>query len=129
MFEYCYNVMIIIIHGLWMLILTIITGKMSKISVYHFNERSHDNSFFDVCNEYYIKTNNPSMVTPKCKKQIIEDYISYLNTCKDFSNVISGIDFPIFDGVDIVGSQGHYPVMKKCLDEHIKNEVILERNY
>ena len=69
------------------------------------------------------------MVTPKCKKQIIEDYMSYLNSCRDFTNVINQVNFPIFDGVDIVGSQGHYPVMKKCLDEHIKNEVILERNY
>jgi hypothetical protein len=60
-----------------MLILTIITGKLSKISVYH-TWNTTDTSIFNICSDEYIKTNFPSQVSDKCKKKIIQDFIDYI---------------------------------------------------
>lgn len=120
MFQFIYNVIQSIFLSLWMILMTIITGKLPKISLYHFDKQAEYNSPFDVCSDKYIKTNYDSNVSNKCKHVIIDEYINSLSKNKKFSSVVSTIDFPIFDGKDIIGTQGYYNIMQDCLKDYIK---------
>jgi hypothetical protein len=103
-----------------MILLTIITGKMSKVSLYHFDNELENNGFFDICSDKYIKTNYFSNVSDKCKYAIISDFLSNLSRNKKFTSVVSTVSFPIFDGKEIIGTQGYYPILQDCLKDYIK---------
>lgn len=128
MFQFIYNVLQSIFNLFWMILLTIITGKMSKISPYHFDRGLHDNGFFNICSDEFIKTNHPKNVSPYCKKLIIEKFLDEgLSKNKQFLNVTTTVSFPIFDGKEITGSMGCYSVIQNCIEEYIKSEILKEK--
>lgn len=78
MFQFIYNVTQSILVSLWMILLTIITGKLPKVSLYHFDKRAENGGAFDICSDKYIKTNDHSNVSKECKDIIINKYINSL---------------------------------------------------
>jgi hypothetical protein len=108
MFRFIYNVNSTVISSVLFIILAIITGKMPKISVYHFDKGSHFNDLFDICSDTYIKTNSSKNVSDDCKMFIINEFIDYLHKQEEFKNVVSSINFPIFDGKEVIGDKGFY---------------------
>lgn len=117
--QFFYNVCQSIFAFIWMLILTIITGKMSKISFYHFEQQSEDINFFDLCSDKYIKTNYAANVSNGCRENIIQQFIDDLSENEKFTSVVSGVEFPIFNGKAIVGSRSYYPVLQDCLKDYM----------
>jgi len=120
MFRFIYNLFQSILFSAWFIVLIIITGKMSKISLYHFDRQIRGNGMFDVCSDQYIKDDSFSNVSDKLKKRIIEDYINFLSKDDNFENVVGSISFPIFDGRGIIGKRGYYPVMQETLRKYLK---------
>ena len=124
MFQFIYNVMQSISFSIWSIIMTIITGKMVKISHYHMEKNSLDNSAIDICSDKYIKTDKVHLVSEKAKKLIIEDFIEHLSTEGEFYNPVSRANFPIFDGNEIIGESNVYSVMYKCLDNYLNKNCL-----
>lgn len=119
MFQFIYNVFQSISFSIWSIIMTIITGKMVKISHYHLDKSYLDNNAFDICSDKYIKTDKERLVSEKAKKLIIEDFIAYLSTQTNFNIPVSKANFPIFDGDKIIGNSNVYSVMEECLENYL----------
>ena len=122
MFRLIYNVCTSFSLSIWFILMSIITGKISKVSIYHMGKFGI--SPFDVCSEKYIKIENSDFVDSYTKEEIIRKFINHLSKDEKFSNVVDGIDFPIFDGVEITGSTNFNDVISKSLNEFIKNDII-----
>ncbi len=75
MFNFIFNVLLSVVYGLWSIIMTLVTGKLCKISTYHSYHNSHDANPFEVCKDRYIKTQYPTNVSVTCKRQIISDFL------------------------------------------------------
>ena len=118
MIQIIYNIASALVTGIWFFILTVFTGKLPKISYYHFDHQTFNNSFFDVCSDKYKVINRNDMVHEDCQKRIIKDFLLYLQSDKNFKNPISEVDFPIFDGKHIMGSTNINGVMQKSLIEY-----------
>lgn len=118
---YIITVIETLVVSIWMLLLTIITGQPSKVCVYHFTKRSEGNTLFDITDDYYIKTQQVKNVSVLCKEQIINSFVQNLQRNQKFNNVVSSIDFPLFDGKDIVGTQGYTAVLDECLQDYVKS--------
>ena len=108
MFRFTHNVLQTVCFSIISIFLAIITGKMPKISVYHFDKRSRFNDLFYICSDTYIKTNSSKNVSDNCKMFIINEFIDYLHKQEEFKNVVSSINFPIFDGKEVIGDKGFY---------------------
>jgi hypothetical protein len=121
MFKACYNISFSFIVSIHFMILTIITGKMSKISPYHFETNDHDNGVLDVCSDKYKQTHLPSNVSVACKELIINDFLTKLARYPKFDTQVGRINFPIFDGQEIIGTQGYYTVIQDCLKDYLKD--------
>lgn len=129
MFKYLGNVIGTIGISLFTIIMTIITGKLSKISNYHLIHDSIEcDGPLDICSDKLIKTNFSSNVSINCQKSIIMDFIDSLNKNQRFKNPTSQVKYPIFNGQSLIGTQGYYPVLLKCLDEYINDDIIKEFN-
>lgn len=112
MFQLIYNITVTFAYSFWSIIMTIITGKMTKISPYHMDHHSFDCSPISICSDKYIKTNRPSLVSDEAKLRIIQDYIDNLASDPKFRHIMAEVDFPIFDGKEIIGSSNfHSEVM------------------
>ena len=120
MFRFIYNVVQVIFYCFWSLVLTVITGKMPKISPYHFDRQIRGDGMFDICSDKYIEDNTFSNASEDLKRRIIDDYILFLGKQDNFTNIVNPISFPIFDGRGIVGKRGYYPVMKEALTKYLK---------
>jgi hypothetical protein len=120
MFQLCYNISVAIHCSIYHLLLTIITGKLPKISYYHFEKDSLGNNFFNICNDKFIKTNYKNNVSNDCKRLIIKEYIDSLHNDEYFKNAISSARFPIFNGKEIIGNSNSYSVMSDFLDKNYK---------
>jgi len=112
MFKLIYNVFQTIGFSMFSISLSIVYGKMPKISAYHFNTSSQDNGVFDITNDKYIKTNSPDNVSGNCKRIIINEFINHLYSTNEFSNVIEDVEFPVFDGKEVVGNINFFTVVK-----------------
>lgn len=122
MFQFIYNVTQSIFTSIWFIIMTIVTGKMVKVSPYEFDWKKEDNTFFNICNDKFIKTNYDSNVSSKCKELIISDFIEHLSRDNNFHFPTTEIDYPIFDGKDIVGTQTYYSVIQKSLKDYVRKD-------
>jgi len=122
MFQLIYNIISAIFYSIWSTALTIITGKLAKISPYHADKPLlHDNSMFDICSDKYIKTDTPRLVTDWCKERIIKDFINHLSKDDKFIIPVNDAKFPIFDGKEIIGESNVYSVMEDSLKDYIRN--------
>lgn len=121
MFQVIYNVVQAFSFSIWAIIMTIVTGKMVKISHYHIEKNSFDNSIFNICSDKYIKTDKMNMVTDAVKKQIINHFITHLSASKEFLNSTSDIEVPIFDGKDIIGTKGLFPLLDEEKEKFIQS--------
>jgi hypothetical protein len=104
----------------WGLIMTIITGKMVKISPYHFDKQSDNNTFFNICSDKYIKINLTNNVSKSAKIKIIQEFISHLSKDENFTNPVNQAKFPIFNGSEIIGTSNYYSVIEDSLKEYSK---------
>jgi len=120
MFQIIYNIITATFFAMWSIILTVITGKLSKVSPYHFDKQSEDNSFFNICNDKFKKINYPSNVSENCKIAIIRDFIDHLTEDKNFASNVNTVKFPIFNGKEIIGNSNLHSVISKSLNEYIK---------
>jgi hypothetical protein len=116
MFRYIYNVLHTVFFSLLSIFLAIFWGKIPKISAYHFGQHSHNNGVFDITDDDYIKTSLPRNVSNDCKKLIIQEFINYLHDKEEFRNVVSDINFPIFNGKKIIGNTSSYSVITEIND-------------
>jgi hypothetical protein len=121
MFQVIYNVVQSFSFSVWSIIMTIITGKMVKISHYHLDKDCFNNNAFDICSDKYIKTDKMNMVTDAVKKQIINHFIAHLSASKEFLNSTSDIKAPIFDGKDIIGTKGLFPLLDEEKEKFIQS--------
>lgn len=103
--------------------MTIITGKMVKVSPYEFDGQKEDNTFFNICNDKLTKTNYPSNVSKNCKEIIIADFIDHLSRDTNFHYPTTKIEYPVFDGKEIIGIQTYYSVIQKSLKDYIRKDV------
>ena len=124
MFQFIYNIIQSIVYSIWIIIMTIITGKMIKVSPYHFDKQSDNNGFFDICRDKYIKINHPSNVSDSCKKIIIADFIDYINRDEYFYSNANNTDFPIFSGSKIVRRIG----IKEAMRNGLNNYILIKNN-
>lgn len=124
MFRFIYNVVQTVLISMWYTIMTIITGKMVKVSIYHFDSKKDDNTLFNVCNDKFKKTNYASNVSSECKKTIINNFIEHLVKDENFHNPLSDIEFPIFDGKEIIGNDSYLNVIQTSLDDFIKQDIV-----
>ena len=124
--KYVYVVVSSIFTLCWFLILTIITGKRVNVSPSIFLNFSEDTSTWDICSDKYQKINNPDNVSLRCKELIIDDFISHLTDDLNFHNPTSLVNYPIFDGIEIIGTRGYYSVIEKSLNNYIKEKKLSE---
>lgn len=118
MIRFIYNLIYTIFYSIWCIIITIITGKMSKVSAYHSERQLHDVSLIDVTDDMHIKTNNTSLVTNEAKEKIISDFIEHLINDDNFTNPINETNFPIFNGSEIIGSTTVNNIINKSLKNY-----------
>jgi len=104
-----------------MFILTLVTGKLSKVSPYHLDRATGNHGLTGICSDQFIKTDDVRLVSARCKRTIIQEFISELSTYDDFANVVSDIDFPLFDGKEVYGATRYNSVIQNCLNQYIKN--------
>ena len=121
MFQVIYNVVQAFSFSIWAIIMTIVTGKMVKISHYHMEKTSFDNGVFDICSDKYIKTDKVNMVTDVVKRQIINQFITHLSVSREFLSSTSDIKVPIFDGKDIIGTKGLFPLLNEEKEKFIQS--------
>jgi hypothetical protein len=120
MFQFIYNVTQSIFTSIWFIIMTIMTGKMVKVSPYSFDNQTEGNSFFNICSDRFKKTNYPSNVSDKCKELIISDFIHHLSGDSKFTAPTSSVEYPIFDGKEFIGTQSWHSVMKNSLSDYVR---------
>lgn len=118
MFQILYNFITVIFFSIWSIILTIFTGKLPKISAYHWDRNSENNTSTDFCSDKYIKTNMCRNVSNECKQLIIEDFLSHLMKDEKFINPVHKAIFPIFDGKEIIGQTSVSTVIQKSLKDY-----------
>jgi len=105
-----------------MIIITIVTGKLSRVSPYDIvHDTIEYDSVFDITSDDLIKTNYPQNVSDSCKEIIIEDFIESLSKNPKFHNPTCHTSYPIFNGKEIIGNQGYYPVLLECLEDYNNN--------
>lgn len=121
MIQFIFNLTQVVVFSIWSIFLTFITGKLPKISAYHFDHATHHNSIFDICNDKYIKVNNSYVVSDLAKKKIISEFIDSLHKQEQFRNATSKTNFPMFDGVDIIGNRGFFSAIREQVDNYLKD--------
>ena len=94
--EVLHNILSAFYVAGWMFIVSLFTGKMPKVSVYHF-EKYSDSTLFDVTSDKYIKTDRPDLVTDECKKRIIEEYIDQIKTDPVFYEKCKDLNFKVIN--------------------------------
>lgn len=94
MFSFIFNVLLSIVYGFHSIIMTLITGKLCKISTYHHYHNSHDANPFEVCSDNFIKTQLPQNVSASCRVQIISEF---LNTSLDNNTDIKRMESKLSD--------------------------------
>lgn len=94
MFSFILNIIWATSCAIRDVVLTIITGKLSKISAYHLWHNSHDANPFEVCSDNFIKTQLPQNVSASCRVQIISEF---LNTSLDNNTDIKRMESKLSD--------------------------------
>ena len=122
MIQAIWNIVVTIWANLFLTILSIITGKMPKVSVYDYVNDTFDCGAFGACNDKFLTVNRVDKIHKDCQKRIIQEFLTYLQGDENFKNPISDVDFPIFDGKEIIGTQSCYTVIQKSLTEYFNKQ-------
>jgi len=108
------NIIMSVGYSIISIITTIITGKLVKVSPYHFVKG--EGEFYNLASDKHEKVKNISLVSERVIEHIIDNYIKELGGNENFENVVINVEFPIFDGNRVIGHRGYYPVLieTKC---------------
>lgn len=122
MFRFIYNVWVTIAYSIWSILLSIITGKMPKISVYHSQNDgvSFEQTPINICSDKFKKVYRKDVVDDYTKQSIIEDFLSHLLNDKKFINPVNEVSFPIFDGKNLIGDQSVSFIIEESLKDYIQ---------
>lgn len=116
-----HNIFTTLAYNVYSLIMTIITGKIPKVSAYHFDKTDYGNNVINICNDKNIKCDNVNYVSDKVKKKIISDFIHELSKDDKFNIPTSKINYPIFNGEKIIGHASWYSIVDTILNEKYKD--------
>ncbi len=86
-------------------------GKLPKVSMYHRATRPDIISFEDMYNDVNSQVISEDDVPKRVKDKIIDIYINNLFNNEAFKTNVAGIDIPMFDGKDIIGTMGIISVL------------------
>jgi hypothetical protein len=120
MFRFIGNVFMAFDYSCWSFVMTVITGRLATISPHKLIEDG-DAYSWNLCSEKHIKAQYIADVDVRVKEQIIRKFVAHLGDSQ-FDVVIKDVSFPIFDGKDVIGEQGYYPVLNKEIDNFIKEQ-------
>ena len=121
MFQLLYNIIQSTFLSLYFIIMTIITGKLPKISLYHFDSSFKGHNGFNICSDKFIKENIPSEVSNEAKHKIIEDFIFSLAKEEQFHNIMCDIEFPLFNGKEVYGTTYYTNTLLTINDNNLSN--------
>ena len=94
-------------------------GKLPKVSLYHWTNKSTLYTTKDMYNDINCQVISVDDVPTKIKQKIIEKYIDSLYENDIFASNIQSIDIPIFDGKEIVGTQGIYEILNQVKEQQL----------
>lgn len=120
--KYVYNTLSSIFTLCWFLIMTIITGKRVNVSPRNFLNFSEDTSTWDICSDKYQKINNPNNVSLRCKELIIDDFLEHLTSDPSFHGPTCLVNYPIFNGTEVIGIQSYNSVIEKSLKNYLREK-------
>ena len=86
MFNLICNITMSVITSIWFIYLTIVTGKMSKVSIYHFIKEPVNSNFYDICGDEYIKATKQSQLSNECKETTIKRFLLHLEATEGYNN-------------------------------------------
>lgn len=87
-------------------------GKLPKVSAYHWWKFPYD--FGESYSNPNYQVISVEDVPKRVKDKIINDYIYELYDNISFKANVAGIDIPIFDGKDIMGTCGINPILHEA---------------
>lgn len=94
-------------------------GKLPKVSMYHRIKRSGLYKTSDMYLNSHSQVQNIEDVPTHIKHKIIDNYINSLYDNETFENNVAGLDIPIFDGKEIIGSTGISDILNKVKLEQL----------
>lgn len=124
MFRLINNILFSFFYSIWSIFMTMVTGKLVKVSAYHSENSIFDSTVFNITNDKHIKIDQPYFVSEECKIRIIKYFIDHLERDENLTSPISDSNckFPMFDGSRIIGESNVHSVINKSLKDYIKNQ-------
>ena len=86
MFNFIGNTIYSVLYGIYSVVITLFTGKLCKISIFHSYHNLHNANPFCLCDDEFIKTTNPKNVSVSCEYLIIS---SFINATADNSSEVN----------------------------------------
>jgi len=111
MFKPIVRVLMVVWYSITNIITTIITGKYATVSPYRLI-KENDVDFWKIASVKYIKEDRYTHVSDEVKDRIIREYNRHLIDCPAFKKVTE-LDFPIFNGVEVIGNKSLMNVMSE----------------
>lgn len=96
-------------------------GKLPKVSLYHWNNNSSLYKTKDIYNDVNCQVKMEEDVPQHIKERIVSGYINTLFENKSFKANVRGMNIPIFDGKEVIGSSGINPVLQQAKVEYLKS--------
>ncbi len=122
MFKSIVRVLMVIWYSIINIITTIITGKYATVSPYRLI-KENDVDFWKIASVKYIKEDRYTHVSDEVKDRIIREYNRHLIDCPAFKKVTE-VDFPIFNGVEVIGNKSLMTVMSEERTNFLNKEKI-----
>jgi hypothetical protein len=92
-------------------------GKLPKVSAYHQLKYGSLYSDKDIFENKTAQVFDDSQVPTKVKQEIIQAYINRLYTNEVFTENVSGINIPLFNGKKVHGSGSVYQILLGVKEE------------
>lgn len=119
MFEFTYNLVSTTIYYIVSIVMLIITGRIPRVSAYHIHSDNY--SLLGICDPKNEKVFSPEYVDDTLKEELIKKFIDHLMNDPNFINPVSEINFPYFDGKEIIGTNSCYSVILNSLNKYLND--------
>jgi len=94
-------------------------GKLPKVSTYHRVTRQDFYSLKSIYNDINAQVLKTDDVPTHIKDKVIEEYLDALMQDIVFRSNVLSIDIPMFDGKEVIGTSGIYPLLNEVKTKHL----------